>query len=146
MVNDFYTGVTTRIEELFSDNGERPRVYCDSLPQGFYPPCFFVTLVNVTNELSLWNRYILSMDFDIIYYPLKSPESDSEELNEVAYTLMYGLEYISVNGAFQRGTGLRYTIEDDVLHFFVTFKPFMLKKLKSSPTMNKLTQIYRYKY
>lgn len=142
MVNEFYSGIGKRIEELFTEEERMTPVYFDELPQGFTAPCFFIKLLNTSLDLKLWNRYEFVTDFDVVYYPLKTPESDSDELNSVGYRLMLGMEYIEARGGYFRGTGLRYTVNDGVLHFFVSYHCFILKNGENSSLMMKLLQKY----
>lgn len=140
MVNSFYTAIAIRLEELFNN----PTIYFDKLPQGFKSPCFFVKLLNTKQELILHNRYEVSLNFDIHYFP-----SDNKkyrlELNNTAYTMITGLEYIDRNGFLTRGTDISYEVQEDVLHFFITYRFHVLTTLETKPFMNKLYQQYKYK-
>lgn len=139
MVNEVYTGIAAELEKIFDD---KLPVFFDSLPQGFEAPCFFIKLLSANSELRLWNRYELVLNFDVLYLPIGERENVAHELNERAYGLIYGLEYITLEGAPIRGTDINYKIEDGVLHFFVSYHIFILKKSERSPLMKKLVQEY----
>lgn len=139
MVNEVYTGIAERLESIFED---KLPVYFDSLPQGFAAPCFFIQLLSASHELRLWNRYELVLNFDIMYFPMNERENDVIELNTRAYSLLYGLEYIPLDGGEVRGTDINYKIEDGVLHFFISYHIFILKTSERSPLMQRLVQQY----
>lgn len=137
MVNDLYTSIATRLEEIF----DSPEIYFDKLPQDFLAPAFFVKLLKATHELKLRNRYELVLNFDIHYFPTDDLEH-TEEVNEVAYKLLFGLEYIVFNGSPLRGVNISYEVQGDVLHFFITYRLYIRTELATSPYMQKLYQKY----
>lgn len=140
MVNSLYTAIAVKLEKLF----DKPDIYFDKLPQCFRSPCFFVKLVNARQELKIHNRYEVSMSYDIHYFPAER-KSYTAEVNDVAYKMLFGLEYVDRNGFLTRGTNMSYEVREDVLHFFVTYRFFVLMKKDTSPLMQKLYQQYRYK-
>ena len=142
MLNDVYTAIASRIEELYDT---RPIIYFDSLPQDFRAPCFFINLLQASVKPQLFNRYELQMDFDILYYPQSEKEDDVTELNEVAYLLDFGLEYIKLSDGPLRGYDISHRVTDDVLHFMITYRIFVRKELEKSPFMQNLVQKYRIK-
>lgn len=135
MVNDIYTSIATRVEELF----KRSTVYFNQLPQGFHAPCFFVKLVDCHCELKLYNRYEVELNFDIIYYP-KDEKHSAGELNGIGEEMLLGLEYIKYDNGLIRGTGMRYEVHDGVLHFFVSYKFFILRPINRGEFMQRLYQ------
>ncbi len=141
MVNDVCTGIAAELEKSF----DNPIVYFDSLPQGFKAPCFFINLVDSRLEPKLWNRYELVMDFDVIYYPHNPDEDNAIELHDVAYKLLFQLEYITVLKNLLRGIDTHFEVQDNVLHFFITYKVMIFKELVKSPLMQQLIQNYKIK-
>lgn len=141
MVNDVYTGIAAELENSF----DNPIVYFDSLPQGFEAPCFFINLMDSRLEPKLWNRYELAMDFDVIYYPHNPDEDNAIELHDVAYKLLFQLEYITVLKNLLRGIDMHFEVQDNVLHVFITYKVMIFKKLAKSPLMQQLIQNYQIK-
>lgn len=137
MVNDLYTSIAVKLESLFDE----PRIYFDKLPQGYKAPSFFIKLLSATHELKLYNRYELTLNFDVHYLP-NDRHIDVEEFNDVAYRLLFGLEYIEFNNSPIRGMNISYEVQEDVLHFFITYKLFIRRSGESIPLMEKLYQKY----
>lgn len=142
MINKMYAGIAARLEELFSP---RPIIYFDNLPQGFQAPCFFVKLIQAECKQKLWNRYEMKLDFDVMYYPESEQEDNVEELNSVAFKLIYGLEYVTLENAPLRGREISSRVTDDVLHFSISYEFFVTKEMPMSPLMEKLIQKYQRK-
>lgn len=141
MVNDMYSALAEKLEETF----DSPRIYSDSIPQCFRAPCFFINLMEASHELRLWNRYELNLDFDIIYYPEENRENNVIEFNDIASKLLYSLEYVTLDKAPLRGRNIMFRVEDDILHFLVSYQIFVRKTAEKGPLMMDLTQRYRIK-
>lgn len=140
MVNSLYTAIAIRLEELFG----KPVIYFDKLPQGFRGPCFFVKLLNAKQELKIHNRYEVSLSYDVHYFPTGHKDYVAE-INNAAYKMLFGLEYVNRDGFLTRGTDMSYEVQEDVLHFFVTYRFFVLMKTEAGQLMEKLYQQYKYK-
>lgn len=91
------------------------------------------------------DRYELVMDFDVVYYPHNPDEDNALELHDVAYTLLFQLEYIMVLKNLLRGGDMHFEVQDNVLHFFITYKVMIFKELAKSPLMQQLIQNYKIK-
>lgn len=142
MLNDVYAAIASRIEDLFDT---RPTIYFDSLPQNFKAPCFFVNLLQGSVKPHLYNHYEIQFDFDILYYPESEKEDNVTELNDFAYLLIFELEYIRLADGLLRGSDISHRVIDDVLHFQISYRILVRKKLVKSPFMQKLVQKYRIK-
>lgn len=140
MLNEVYTAIAARMEELFDT---RPVIYFDSLPQNFQAPCFFINLLHASVKPHLYNRYELQLDFDILYFPQSEKEDNVTELNEMAYLLAFGLEYVKLSDGLLRGSDIHSRVADDVLHFLITYRVFVRKKLEELPLMHNLIQTYK---
>ena len=96
------------------------------------------------NQL-LYNRYKVTLDFDIMMYP-SNDEEFIEELNSVGMELLHGIEYIvTEDGNYLRGTNISYEVQDGVLHFFISYILFTIVPYDRGVKMNKLIQQYKYK-
>ena len=141
MVNRIYTAIAKKLEELFDE----PLIFFDQLPQTFSGPCFWVRLLKTGQNQLLYNRYKVTLDFDIMRYP-SNDEEFIEELNSVGTELLHGIEYIvTEDGNYLRGTNISYEVQDGVLHFFISYILFTVVPYDRGVKMNKLIQQYKYK-
>ena len=141
MVNRIYTAIAKKLEELFDE----PLIFFDQLPQTFSGPCFWVRLLKTEQNQLLYNRYKVTLDFDIMMYP-SNDEEFIEELNSVGTELLHGIEYIvTEDGNYLRGTNISYEVQDGVLHFFISYILFTVVPYDRGVKMNKLIQQYKYK-
>lgn len=141
MVNRIYTAIAKKLEELFDE----PLIFFDQLPQTFSGPCFWVRLLKTEQNQLLYNRYKVTLDFDIMMYP-SNDEEFIEELNSVGTDLLHGVEYIvTEDGNYLRGTNISYEVQDGVLHFFISYILFTIVPYDRGVKMNKLIQQYKYK-
>ncbi len=115
MVNDIISSIILKLDTLF---GEDSVIHRESIEQGFKSPCFFVKMLTTSHKLVLNNRYFFRHSFDIHYFPGDGKKNAEMYL---AGDKLYNLEYISNGNDLIRGTGMRYEIIDDVLHFFVQY-------------------------
>ena len=141
MVNQIYTAIAKKLEELFDE----PLIFFDQLPQTFNGPCFWVRLLKAEQNQLLYNRYKVTLDFDIMMYP-SNDEEFIEELNSAGADLLHGIEYIvTEDGNYLRGTNIGYEVQDGVLHFFISYILFTIVPYDRGVKMNKLIQQYKYK-
>ena len=145
MLNDVYTAIASRIEDIEEVFSTKPTIYFDSLPQGFRAPCFFINLLQVSVKPHLYNRYELQLDFDILFYPESEKEDNVTELNDIAYLLIFELEYIRLTDGLLRGSDISHRVIDDILHLQISYHVFVRKELVKAPLMQKLIQKYRLK-
>lgn len=141
MVNEITIAISQRLDDVF---GEDYEVHIDELPQGFTEPCFFILTLQATQKQIVSDRYFREHSFDIHYFP-RDADCPARELNEVADRLWMVLEYIHLDDGPIRGTEMRRTIEDGILHFFVNYNAFMLKQSEPIPRMRTLKQTQKIK-
>ena len=123
MINKIIDGISGAI---FSEFGDGYEIYTDSVEQGLKEPCFFINVLNPSNEQYLGKRYFRSNPFMIQYLP-----SDNEKTSEnsaVMERLFSCLELINVDGDLTRGTSMTGEMVDGVLNFRVNYDMFMQQK------------------
>lgn len=115
-------------------------VYTDYHKQHAHFPCFYVELIDASQEQELGNRYWREYAFDILLFLDNNGEiKDRRALTAMADTLFMALEYITVDGGQNlRGTEMSYRITDNVLHFFVSYNMHVLKGVEKEPAMQTL--------
>lgn len=112
---------------LSSNFGEDTEIYTEDVEQGLTDGSFAIECVNPTSSRFLGNRYFKTNRFIIHYFP-KSNEPKSECLS-VLEELYDILETIEVDGDLIRGTEMSSETDDDVLHFFVNYDFFTIRKV-----------------
>ena len=105
--------------KLFEEYGEEYAIYTDFVEQDFNEPCFFIHIINSSNERELGNRYKRMYSFDIVYFPKE--EHCIDELCEISEQLYTALENIVIDGDLIAGIGMNHHIQDGTLHFLVDY-------------------------
>lgn len=120
MLNKIIDAISIKLNQVFGDTVE---IYTDQVKQGFEEPCFFIALLNSSQEQIIGARYHRESLFDIHYFPA----GDNREINDVADMLLEEMEYLDVAGDLVRGTGMHHEVVDGVLHFFVSYNLIVRK-------------------
>ncbi|MBG9772417.1 phage tail terminator family protein [Brevibacillus laterosporus] len=128
-INDVRDAVIVAIKKAYPV----AKVYGEQLPQGFKEPCFFVLMLEGSQDKELDRRYKRFHPFDIHYFA-----SSNSERYEVAEKLTDILGLIEMQGKPIRGSKMRHTIVDDVLHFFVDYNFHVVRPKPVVPTMQKV--------
>ena len=123
MIKKIIDGICLALSSKF---GEDREIYTEAVNQGLEDGSFSVVCLNPTNTQFLGNRYFRTNQFCIHYFP-KTNEPKSECL-EVLEDLYDALEIIDVDGDLIRGTNMTNEMDDGVLHFFVNYDFFTIRK------------------
>lgn len=117
MINEIIAGVTTNLYNAF---GRSIRIYTDTIEQGLIEPCFFVLCVREGERPLLNARAIRDVAIVIDFLD----NGNNNRLQAMASELFKIMRRITlIDGSQLNGFDLHYEITEDVLHFFVTFKP-----------------------
>mgnify|MGYP000981360817 CR=1 FL=1 len=135
MGNDIVDGIAIRVGELFPG----VEVHRNEIAQGFDASCFFILPLRTTQTAKLGDRYFRRYGFDVHYFPRDGAGADAE-IQEVADTLLLGLEYIRVGDQLVRASRTECEVHDGVLHFMVDYDAFILRERENVPYMMTLTQ------
>lgn len=112
--NIILDGITLALRKAFPDS----MITSNEVKQGFNVPAFIVRMVSFQTEVRPMQRYRNLPRFDIIYFP----ENEREECYSVSDRLCSVLEVITLpTGDKIRGVDMSSEIDDDVLHFFVSY-------------------------
>ncbi|ADZ84451.1 phage tail terminator family protein [Cellulosilyticum lentocellum] len=131
MLNELIIGISQALDAAFSD----VEIHTDQIKQGLVEPCFFIMLLEPSQEQVLGQRYYRENSFDIHYFPRKD---NTSEINDVADKLMDTLEYIKFDGGLLRGTKMYSETVAGVLHFFVDYNFHTIKDTITDPYMEQL--------
>lgn len=135
MVNDLIDGISIKLNQVFGDG---VRIYSESVKQGLTEPCFYIAVLNPSQNQVVGNRYFRQQPFDVHYFPAAS--GNNEELQAMASDLFNALEYVTlINGDVIHGKNMNYEVVDGVLHFFVNYNMFVRRIEVPSDDMESLT-------
>ncbi len=115
------SGIIATLHKSYPDM----RVYGERVEQGFSPPAFFASLKSAGGRREVGRRRRRSAEFDIQFFPAVGTKRN-EALYTVGDKLLELFELVETADGALRPDEVRYEIEDDVLHFFVTFRWFAL--------------------
>ncbi|MDO4295023.1 MAG: hypothetical protein Q4D90_02555 [bacterium] len=134
MLNEIMDAVTRCLDELFEG---KYAIYTDEVEQGGELPCFFVAFLKPSEKPMIGKRAFRQHDMVIHFFQEDFQEQGgsverktglARERNEVADTLIDGMEYITLeDGDLLRGTDRHHQVTDDVLQFFVSYNCFVYK-------------------
>ena len=121
MVPDIIDGISIKLNDIY----DVPIYGDEDIKQGFKQPCFFIAVLNPSQETRLYGRYIRRNPFDVHYFPKSRIDAEN-----VASELYEALEHITlIDGTLLRGTEISHDVQDGVLHFFVSYNVMLTKDL-----------------
>lgn len=122
----------------------------EDLPQNLPEPCFYIAVLSASKKELLNDRYILNVPLDIHYFPSNTKNKKSE-MNTVSMELLHSFRFLDlyepVNNVLTKvgmlkGFNFHTEIVDNVLHFFVEYKPTIRNKaVVDDNLMNSLTRV-----
>lgn len=124
MINETIKGISRAIFEEF---GSGYTIYKEDVPQNFKEPSFSIVHIRSSSDLKRPDRHMRRNRFNIHYFPTQG-EHEREEMHDVSERLFSCLEYINVLDNPCRGAKMAPEIVDGVLHFFVDYDFFVVKK------------------
>lgn len=130
-INDVRYAVHAALDATFPD----VPVHGEEIKQGLNPPCFFVRLLEPEHVQELGRRFIRYHPFVIRYYAV---DRENDVMYDMAEQLTEVLQQIEVAGRLVRGTGMRFEIVDEVLHFFVEYNFHVWAPRPDDPAMASL--------
>lgn len=133
MSNEFITGIAQKLSDSFGFT-----VYTDKIKQGFTQPCFFIQIIESNSRRIISDRFSVGCVLDIHYF---SKSNNIKDLLAVADKLLEVLDIISLEDTDIRGTQMSHNIVDNILHFMVSYKTFILRGKRLDEKMHKLEKI-----
>ena len=133
MLPDLIDAISIKLNESFPG----VPIYSESVLQSLTPPCFFIGVLNPSQQQQLGTRYFRRHPFDVHYFPAADNKA---EMYTTADTLCAALEYVTLaNGDILRGSEVHWEIVDGVLHFFVNYDVFVRKEITPEENMGDIT-------
>ncbi len=121
IVADIVDGISKSIGDSF---GTDYRIYTENIEQGLHEPCFFIKVLNPSQAEFIGNRWKQTVPVDIHYYP--NSKTKNAECHTTASQLWIVLKRINLlDGTMMNGWDMHYEIVDNVMHFFVIYKPII---------------------
>jgi 3'-phosphoadenosine 5'-phosphosulfate (PAPS) 3'-phosphatase len=130
-INDVRYAVHAALDAAFPDIP----IAGEEIKQNLNPPCFFVKLLEPEHTQELGRRYMRHHPFDVHYF---APDRRNDDMYDMAEKLTTALQQIEVAGRPVRGTGMRFEIVDEVLHFFVEYNFHVWAPQPNDPVMQTL--------
>ena len=133
MINKIISGISNK---LFENYGSKTEIYTESVVQNMAEPCFLINHIESDMDMIINPRYYFNSRFDILYF---SNEFDKyNDCMTVGCALFSVLEYIPFDNGVIRGTNMRMTFNDDILHFYVDYNLLVSNNLD---TVDKMQEI-----
>ncbi len=134
ILEDTLKGISGTIIKAFPDM----KIYVNEIQQGFKEPCFFIKMLKLDEKQIIGERYFRRYFFDIRYHPDKHKKS--QNIWGIADKLQDLLEMITTpEQHLLRGTDRNAEVEDDVLHYFVSYNMFVIKPKNQEEYMENLS-------
>lgn len=131
-------------DSLYSEFGDRYKIYSDPLPQGTEEPCFYVLLLNSTVKRVMDKRYYMTNQVCIQYLPFDKINPKTE-FAEVIQRLMTTVDDITVDNKPIHGSSIHTESTDEVLNFFINYNLSVYRERNTANTMTniEITQAIR---
>jgi len=130
-----------------------PTIYKEKIVQGMKKPCFFIWVMDVSQEKLMRNNYTRDYQMNIRYHPEDKDTKTYETLSAIGNKLLDKLTLIEVPifiGRYDsggnpiedkkpvRGMQMSYEITEDVLQFYVTYSIKAKQVIDEIPDMGTL--------
>ena len=138
ILNNIISGISQAINTEFNATENTHEIYAENVSQGLTTPCFSIVHLLTTKTDKLGTRNLRTYSFNVHYFP-KDKLNSNRECNTVAERLTRCLEYINILDNTLQGIKISSEINDDVLHFFVTYEMFV-QEPKEGEAMQRLIQ------
>lgn len=130
-----------------------PTIYKEKIVQGMKKPCFFVWVMDVSQEKLMRNNYTRDYQMNIRYHPEDKDTKTYETLSDIGNKLLDKLTLIEVpifigrhdsggepveDKKLVRGIQMSYEIKEDVLQFYVTYSIKAKQVVDEVPDMGTL--------
>lgn len=137
MINKIISGISNKLYESYGSDVE---IYTESVVQNMTKPCFLINHVESDMDMIINPRYYFNSRFDVLYFSDKFDKLRDSMI--VGSSLFSILEYIPLDDGITRGTNMRITFNDDILHFTVDYNLIVSNNLDTVDKMQdiKITQ------
>lgn len=114
MIDDIITAMATTIAGLYPDC----TIYTEPIEQGLVEPAFYIHCIDVDQRDRIAGRFVHSMPFEVVYFPLNG----LSDIYSTLPVLLANLRAISLpDGTKIRGIEISGKPIDGEWHIFVTY-------------------------
>ncbi len=126
---------------LRSEFGDLCQIHSEGAGEGRVGPCFFIQVLESGLGLAQGGGCARINQFLIRYFP-ESEMEPNRECHETAERMFSCLEWITWEGGRQqRGTRMRYSMEEGRLNFFVNYDCILSRKKQEMPMEELISQM-----
>lgn len=134
--------ISAMAEKAYNSITPAPKLYKDQVEQGLSKPCFFIKLVNVSQDRIGVNWYKRTLMMQVRYMPSDGSKKYAA-CREAAEALSGCLDEIDLVVSEDQtliisSTKMDYKIEDEVLLFYVNYEFKVKKEVQAPPIMGSL--------
>lgn len=94
MINEIVSAIVKALDTAFNAESDAYEIYNEEIKQDLREPAFFVQCINAAQERALNNRYNMTNQFVVQYFP--SDQNYQAECAKVAEQLFDVLEYVLI--------------------------------------------------
>lgn len=120
-------------KSLYSTFGDSYHYYVEGIEQNAIIPCFTLSVLNPLTRSVNHKDYHRTIPC-VIHYFTGDKRNSNKDCYLVGEQVLECLEYLSVDGNLIRAEDMSYTMVDDVLQIFLTYR-FWTEKPDTTPTM-----------
>lgn len=137
MVNTVLISISKALYDTFGDNYH---YYMENIEQGVKQPCFTIDVLNPLNRSVNRKDYYRTIPC-VIHYFTDNKSTSKAECYNIGEQALECLEYLNIGGRLVRAEDMSYTMVEDVLQIFLTYrfwteKPEQLTKMGELSTVN----------
>lgn len=128
-------------------------IYDEDIPQDFKEPCFYISVLNTSKTNLLKERFILNIPVVVQYFPNNKSKDKKAEINNKIMELLELLKAVKLfeidetdqtklkEVGMLNGFNINSEVVDNVLSFFVEYKPTLRRKPEEIGIMEELEQV-----
>lgn len=114
-------------------------IYKNLPQQNITKPYAFIHQVNANHKNEMRNRAEWSFMLDVRVHPEDSRTDVQTWARNIALKLIEAINIITISGQAVKARSIEYKVEDNVLHFFVSYAFKVIKHTGDNPDMQTLT-------
>lgn len=118
MVNKTLVGITTALHNAFGDSYH---YYVENVKQHLTTPCFTADVLNPIKR-SVNDKHYYCIVPCVIHYFTDDKINSKADCYSIGEQTLECLEYINIDGQVVRGEEMSYSLVDDVLQIFITYR------------------------
>lgn len=108
---------------LYNEFKEECKIYIDEVEQGLKEPCFFISIIESSQEQGLKNRRLVRNLVEIKYFPKTGKTTENNNIKSALYKILEYIEMIDYVGKKHiiHGLGMKAITSDNVLVFLIQY-------------------------